>query len=128
MNKRFSILNLSGDLVKIIPFQTNEAQPSKVKPLADGNQVIEIRKLSFNNPERPEECILELYSSDFKPIKTVYKTEIRKIKWIRKERVSFQVIQPFSPDFFWDVSPDGKIIAGFSNEYKILLIDPLRGR
>jgi hypothetical protein len=38
------------------------------------------------------------------------------------------VIQPFSPVVYWDVSPEGKIVIGYPKKYEIEIYDAIKGK
>ena len=47
---------------------------------------------------------------------------------MRLEGMFINIIQPFSPRVYWDVSPDGKIYIGFSKQFEIELHDSQKGK
>ena len=124
-NRRISVLNLEGKFIKGFRFSEANELPMKIRGLPGGQIIIEIEKTDFNNQKYPQECRLDLYSSDMEYIKTIYSRKLYRAKPIMKPRVD--VPQPFNPMVHWDASPEGKVIVGFSEKYEIEVYDPLDG-
>lgn len=126
MHRRLSILSLNGEFIKSINFSWQEGLPSELKPLPDGRLIIERIKPHYDNVEFPQECLIELYSSDGDYLKTIYKRNEFRTKLITRPGRT-EVPQPFNPRTHWEVSPAGKIIIGHSSLYKIDVYDPEKG-
>lgn len=120
-NRRSSVFNLKGEFIKAIRFSDEGGLIWKIRKLPDGQIVIEKEKTDFNNSEFPQECLIDLYTSDLELIKTIYSQKLYRAKPIFKPRVN--VPQPFNPRVYWDVSPEGRIIIGFSEKHEIEVFD-----
>ncbi len=125
-NRRSSVFNLKGEFIKATRFSDEGGLIWKIRKLPDGQIVIEKEKTDFNNSEFPQECLIDLYTSDLELIKTIYSRKLYRAKPIFKPRVN--VPQPFNPRVYWDVSPEGRIIIGFSEKHEIEVFDPVRGK
>jgi len=125
-NRRLSVFNLKGEFLKATRLSDEDVLPWKIRGLPNGQIVIEKEKTDFNNLEFPQECRIDLYSSDLQFIKTIYSRKLYVAKPIFKPRVN--VSQPFNPRVHWDVSPEGRIIIGFSENYEIEVFDPADGK
>jgi hypothetical protein len=126
-NRRISILNPEGEFIKSVHITRNEGWPRKIRALPNGDFVIEKVKTIFGNNEKPQECTIEIYSPDLELKKTIFTQEFWENKYIF-EPVSANVPQPFTPRVYWDVSPEGKIYIGFSEDYIIGIYDNEKGR
>jgi hypothetical protein len=60
-------------------------------------------------------------------LKAIYEHEVLRNKYIT-EPMRTNVPIPFSANVYWDVSPKGKVIIGFSEKYEIEVYDPLEGK
>jgi len=118
MNLRFCGLTPNGDYIESVNFPFEAGWPRKLKSLPNGSILIELEKRDRSDLNAPQECILDLYSSDFKYKKTIYSHHVLRNKYVRKPR-SVNIPQPYTPLVYWDVSPDGKVIIGFSEKYEI---------
>ena len=126
INRRLSAFTLKGEFIKATRFSDEGESIWKIRGLANGQIIIEKEKTDFNNSEFPQECRIDLYSSDLALIKTIYSRKLYRAKPIFKPRVN--VSQPFNPRVHWDVSPEGRIIIGFSEKYEIEVFDPADGK
>ena len=127
-NLRISILNLNGDFIKSIPHDFRQhGWPYKMRALRDEKIILETEKSYPGDPKRAQERILRLYSQDMKYQKAIYEHEVLRNRYIT-EPVRINVPIPFSANVYWDVSPKGKIIIGFSEKYEIEIHDPLKGK
>jgi len=126
VNRRISVLNLEGKFIKGFRFSGANELPMQIRGLPGGQIIIEIEKTDFSNQKYPQECRIDLYSSDMEFIKTIYSRRLYRAKPIMKPRVV--VPQPFNPMVHWDVSPEGKVVIGFSAKYEIEVFDPLDGK
>ena len=127
-NMRLSALTLEGEFIKSVKVLRNEGRPHKMRSLPNGNIVIEKEIVFFGESDKPQECLIEIYTSDLEKIKTVYTQQVWRNKYMRLEGMFINIIQPFSPRVYWDVSPDGKIYIGFSKQFEIELHDSQKGK
>lgn len=126
INRRISVLNLDGKFIKGFRFSGANERPMDIKGLPGGQIIIEIEKTDFSNEKYPQECRIDLYSPDMEFIKTIYSRKLYWAKPIMKPRV--HVPQPFNPMVHWDISPEGRVVIGFSAKYEIEVFDPLDGK
>lgn len=126
-NRRISVLNPEGEFIKSVQIARNEGWPRKIRALPNGDFVIESAKTYYGNNEKPQECIIEIYSPDIERKKTLSTQEVWENKYIFTP-VSTNVPQPYTPRVYWDVSPEGKIFIGFSEDYIIGIYDKEKGR
>lgn len=118
-NRRICTLTLEGELINSENISAFTARPWKIRAVSNGDLVIETEKTYFDDSDKPQECALEVISSELKPKKVIYSRPVWRNKYIRIQQGLVNLPQPFSPDFLWDVTPDGKIVIGFSEKYEI---------
>jgi len=127
INTRLSLLDLSGKYIKSLRFsQVKEGYPVKLRALPSGEIVVETERLDEQNKTHPQECVIALYSADLEFIKVLYSRSLFRSKRIYDPGVA-DVLQPFNPRVFWDITPAGKVAIGFSDKYAIELYDPVKG-
>jgi len=126
-NSRISILNPDGEFIKSIHIDRYEGRPREIRALPNGDFVIEKVKTYFGNNEKPQECIIEIYSPDLELKKTLSTQEVWENKYIFSPR-NTNVPQPYTPRVHWDVSPEGKIFIGFSEDYIVGIYDNEKGK
>lgn len=125
MNMRFSLLTLDGEFINSVRHSFNEeGNVRRLRALPDGNILIELEK-RYRDPKKPQDSSIELYSPEMEHIKTVYLQPVwRNIIGIPNTP---SIPQPFSPLVYWNTSPKGKLVLGFSKEYKIEVFDVSEG-
>lgn len=126
-NRRLSVLMSDGEFVKSIHMSPPEGWPRKIRPLPKGDFVVERVKTFVGENEKPQECNIEIFSPKLEYKKTIYNKKFRENKYITSP-IRTNVPQPFPPRVYWDVSPDGKIIIGFSEDYTIEIYDSEKGK
>jgi len=127
-NRRLCALTLDGEYITAKKITFDTGRPQKMRSLPDGDVVIEMEKTFFREPDRPQEYTIDIFSPDLEHKKTVFSHDAWSNKYIRGEFGTANVPQPFSPLVYWDVSPDGKIVIGFSEKYEISLYDSEKGK
>jgi len=128
MNSRISILDPEGLYLKSVSLaDRSRGSWQKMRSLPDGRFIVEKEIVNRADLNAAQECVIELYSSDFMSIKTIYQHQVRRNKYINEPRRT-NVPIPFSPQVHWDVIPDGKIAIGFSEKYSIDIYDPDKGK
>ena len=100
----------------------------KLRSLPNGDIVIELEKIYFNDPEKPQKCTIAIYSPDLENKKIVYSHEVWTYKFMQGIYGPASLPKPFSPRVYWDVSPQGKIVISFSEKYEIEIHDPVLGK
>ena len=127
-NRRLCVLAPDGEFIKSVQIFRGEGMPQKMRPLTDGNIVIELEKIYYGEQDKPQDSLIEIFSPDLEKKRTLYTQQVWRNKFMRIESMFTNIIQPFSPLVCWDVSPDGKIVIGYPSEYKIDLYDSERGK
>ena len=83
-----------------------------------------MEKTFRREPDKPQECRIDLYSGDLKFVRTIYQRSLWRKKYIRtKEYGTSTLFFPFSADVQWDVTPDGRIVIGYSANYELEIYD-----
>lgn len=127
LNRRISIFTLDGGFIRSVKFSGDEGLPKKIKTLPNNDLVIELEKRDYDNEPFPQNIRINLYSKKLDFIKTICSKSVLRSKQIIKPGRA-DIYQPFNPDIFWDVSPEGKIIIGYSKNYIIDVYDPIKGK
>jgi hypothetical protein len=126
LNRRISLFYSNGEFIKSVKFASETGIPQEIKSLNDKYFVIEIEKFNYDDEKFPQEFRLDLYNDEMNFIKTLYSKKIFRIKRLLQPR-RVDVFQPYNPNVFWDVSLSGRIIIGYSAEYKVEILDPEKG-
>ena len=127
MNRRFCVLSLDGKFIKSVIISITE-KPQQIRALPNGDIVIAVEKFVIRERDKPQDYLIDIYSPDLEKKKTVYSHQIWRNKYIMNGSRLVNVPQPFSPRICWDVSPTGKIIIGFSENYEIEIHDSEKGK
>jgi len=127
-NTRLCILTTDGEFIKSVKVLRDEGRPLKMRALPNGDVIIELEKIYYGDGNKPQDCIIGLYSSDLEKKKTLYAQQVLRNKYKRIESMFTNIPQPFSPLVCWDVSPDGKIVIGYPKEYEIDFYDCTKGQ
>jgi hypothetical protein len=127
-NRRLSVLTLDGEFIKAENIQFSEGQPHKIRPLPNGDVILEREKIYFDDQEKPQDCSIEVYSPSLEQKKIIYAQPVWRNKYRIIESMGTNIIQPFSPLVYWDVSPDGRIVIGYSKNYEIAILGAERGK
>ncbi len=122
-NRRLSLFTLNGDFIKSEDAAAFTARPWKLGALPSDGFVLETEKIFFNEPDRPQECSIDTLSPELKTKKAVYRQAVLRNKYRRQGSVTFNVIQPFGADVYWDVMLDGRIVIGYSDKYEIAVFN-----
>ncbi|MFQ5722386.1 MAG: 6-bladed beta-propeller [Candidatus Aminicenantales bacterium] len=122
-NRRLCALTPDGEFIKALKITGETGRPQKMRALPNGDIVIGFEKIYFGQPDKPQDYLIEIYSPEMKPKRAVYFHEIWRNKYIRGDFGLANVPQPFAPLVYWDVSPEGKIIIGYSAQYEINIYD-----
>lgn len=118
-NRRLCALSPDGEYIKAVNISFDMGIPQNMRSLPNGDIVIEKERIFYGEPNKPQECTIEILSPDLEHKKTIYSHEVWKNKFVRLEGGGGNVPQPFSSLVYWDVTPEGKIIIGFSKKYEI---------
>ncbi len=127
-NRRLCSLTLDGDFIKSMPIQFSQGRPTKMEALPGGNILIGMEKTYRGEDNKPQDYLIEIYTSELDDKGTLYTQQVLLNKFVRFEGGTTNIIQPFAPQVCWDVSPDGKVIIGFSKNYEIEVYSSSRGK
>ena len=121
-NRRICVLTHDGEFIisKEIPKIRERIQ--NIKPLPNGDVIVEKEITYYEDLGRPQECKIELYSADLEYKKTIYSKNIWRTRYIKKPGLR-NIPQPYPPLVYWDVSPRGQIVLGYSEKYEIEIYD-----
>lgn len=128
-NRRFSFFSPGGKFIKIEKPKL-KGNLADMKALDDGRIILEIVRVEANKDKKEifEWRVLELYSSEMKFIKEVYRQEEHQYKYFKNPNPRYRLRLPFRPRLCWDVLPGGEIAASFTEKYQIKIIDIDSGR
>ncbi len=123
-NRRFSFFSPEGKFLEI-------AKPKikglllDMKALDDGRIILEFNQVEGNEEKKEifEWRVLELYSSEMKHIKTVYRQKEHQFKYFKNPNPYLRMILPFRPKLSWDVLPGPRIAVGFPGKYEIKIMN-----
>jgi len=118
LNRRISFFDLAGHFIRSAPVTSGAGTISKIRAVPDGRILVSRDKAYTSDLENKEECTIELYSSEFEFIKTVYSHAVKKRMMAAGPSAKVLPV-PFAADVYWDVMKDGKIALGYSDKYEI---------
>ncbi|MHB8055820.1 MAG: 6-bladed beta-propeller [Candidatus Aminicenantales bacterium] len=124
---RISLFDLDGKFVSSVSTDDKEGEWKKFRVLPDGRFIAETEYIDRANRNAPQETRLALYASDFSRIKTIFHKAVRRTKYVA-DPVRMNVPLPFASSVEWDVTTEGKVVAGFSGDYEIEILDPDKGK
>ncbi len=100
----------------------------KMKSLPNGDIVIHIEKRHYNRNEvKPQECTISIYSPELELKKILFSQNIWREKIILTSGWN-DIVMPFPTLVYWDITPEGKIVIGFSEKYEIGIYDSIKGK
>ncbi len=122
-NRRFSFFSLDGTYIKSVKPKVKGFMRD-MKSLEDGRIILEFEQVEADKENRKidEWRVLELFSSEMKHIKTLYRGRERICKYFKKGPAR-RLRLPFRPIMSWDVLPGNKIVLGYSEKYEIKILD-----
>jgi hypothetical protein len=126
-NMRVSILDGDGHFLKSVPVDMNAGNWWKMRALPDGRFLVQKEKVDYKDLNAPQEVRIDLCSSDLEFVKTIYRHEVRRNKYITEPRRT-NVPIPFASSVLWDVLPSGKVLIGYSGQYEFEIHDPDKGK
>lgn len=126
-NMRVSILDGNGHFMKSVPIDISGGNWWKMRALPNGRLLVQKEKVNREDLNAPQEMIIDLHSADLEFIKTIYRHEVRRNKYITEPRRT-NVPIPFAASVFWEVLPSGKILIGYSGRYELEIHDPDKGK
>ncbi|MCX6560794.1 MAG: 6-bladed beta-propeller [Candidatus Aminicenantes bacterium] len=126
ISKRTTIFDAEGKFLKSVPEEGPFVWRS-MAALPDGRILVQKELINRQDLSAPQGFVLDLHSADLAFIKTIYKHEIRRNKFIR-DPITANIPIPFAANVHWAVLPDGKIVVGYSDRYGIEIHDPDKGQ
>lgn len=127
-NRRLCALTQDGEFIKSVQLFGNEGRPNKMRPLPNGDIVIELENINFGDSDKPQDCLIAVYSPDLEKKEMVYTQQVWRNKYMRIEGMFTNIIQPFSPLVCWDISPEGNIVIGYPKKYEIEIYKSQKGK
>lgn len=122
-NFRICTISPEGKFLKSIKSSMMGTWPYKLRSLPNGDIIIERLKLSFT--DKPQDFSIEIFSPDLKLKKVFYSKKVWPYKY--SKIVSKSLPAPFYFYIYWDITPDGNIVMGFSEKNEIEIHDPFSG-
>jgi hypothetical protein len=123
-NRRLCAFTPDGEFVTSTNISYESGSVRKLRGLPAGEVLVEMEKTFRSEPDKPQECRIDLYSEDLKFIRNIYTRNLWRKKYIRTEEYGTSVLFfPYSADVQWDVTPDGRIVIGYSANYEMEVYD-----
>lgn len=123
-NRRLCAFTPQGEFIDSANIAYDEGSVRKMRGFPTGEVLVEMEKTFRKEPDKPQTCRIDLYSPDLVRVRTIFKRELWRKKYIRtKEFGTSTLYFPYSADVRWDVTPDGRIVIGFSENYELEIYD-----
>jgi len=123
-NRRLCTLSPDGKFLFSKKFPSNLGYPMRMEALLSGNLIMELERMFPTDPEKPQLTSLVLLSSEnFDLLDSLYSHSVWKHKFLQIQGRGVNIPQPYCPSVHWDVGKMGEIVVGFSDEYKIGIMD-----
>ncbi len=126
-NRRLCAMTTDGEYIKSIGIQNTEGRPRNMQALPGGDIIVEREIIYFAEQDRPQDCLIQVFSPDLELKKTISSHQVLRNKFRNIQGMFSNIVQPFSPDVFWDVAPDGKIVIGLAEDYTVEIHHPEKG-
>jgi hypothetical protein len=122
-NRRFSFFSPGGKFLKIEKPKI-KGRLNNMKAFEDGRIILELERVEANKENKQifEWLVLELYSSELKHLKTLYRQKESRFKYFLKGPYH-RLRLPYRLELYWDVLIGAKIVVGFSEKYEIKIMD-----
>lgn len=123
-NRRLCAFNPDGEYMTSTNISYEAGSVRKLRGLATGEVLVEMEKTFRSEPDKPQECRIDLYSEDLKFIRTIYERSLWRKKYVRTQEYGTSVLYlPYSSDVQWDVTSAGRIVIGYSANYEFEIYD-----
>lgn len=123
-NRRLSAFDPEGEFVTSTNISYDSGSVRRLRGLPTGEVLVEMEKTFRREPDKPQECRIDLYSGDMKFVRNIYARSLWRKKYVRTEEYGTSVLHfPYSADVQWDVTPDGRIVIGYSADYELEVYD-----
>ncbi len=126
-NRRLCVLTTEGEQVKCIGIQNTEGRPRNMRAHPGGDVIIEREIIYFAEQDRPQDCVIQVFSPDLEIKSTLFTQQVMRNKFRNIQGMFSNILQPFSPDVYWDVAPDGRIVIGRAEDYTVQFHHPEKG-
>jgi len=123
-NRRLCSFAPDGEFIDSTSIPYDAGSVRKLRGLPTGEVLVEMEKTFRSQPDKPQECRIDLYSQDLKFVRNIYERSLWRKKYIRTKEYGTSVLHfPYSADVQWEVTHDGRIVVGFSENYGIEVFD-----
>jgi hypothetical protein len=126
-NRRLCALTTDGEQVKCIGIQNTEGRPRNMRAHPGGDVIIEREIIYFAEQDRPQDCVIQVFSPDLEIKSTLFTHQVLRNKFRKIQGMFSNILQLFTPDVFWDVAPDGRIVIGLAEDYTVEIHLPEKG-
>lgn len=126
-NRRLCALTTEGEQVKCIGIQNTEGWPRNMRAHPGGDVIIEREINYYAEQDRPQDCLIQVFSPDLEIKSTLFTLQVMRNKFRNIQGMFSNIIQPFSPDVFWGVAPDGRIVIGLAEDFTVQFHHPEKG-
>lgn len=135
MNRRFSTLNLKGELIKTAAgVHGFQGEIFALRALPGGRFAAFVERGLPPQPEvrLPDErdYAVLLLDANLAPVRTIFEKKTRNRVWTRHPQTQglIQIIFPYHPDVRAAVSPLGALAVGTREKYEVGIYDPDKGK
>lgn len=118
-NRHLCALTTDGEYIKSIGIQNTEGRPRNMRAHLRGDIIIEREIVHYRDQDRPQDCLIQIFSPELELKKTISTHQILRNKYRNIQGMFSNIMQPFTPDVFWYVAPDGKIVIGLAKDYTV---------
>lgn len=123
-NRRLCAFTADGEFVTSTGISYETGSVRRLRGLPSGEVLVEMEKTYRREPEKPQDCKIDLYSKDLKFVRTIYTRSLWRKKYIRTKEYGISTLFfPYSADVQWEVTPDGRIVIGYSGNYELEIFD-----
>lgn len=123
-NRRLCACSPDGEFIDSVNIPYDEGSVRKLRGLPTGEVLVEMEKTFRSEPDKPQECRIDLYSRDLKFVRNIYERRLWRKKYVRTKEYGISVLYfPYSADVQWEVTPDGRIVIGYSADYDAGIYD-----
>lgn len=126
-NRRLCAMTIDGKFIKSIGVQNTDGRPRNMRAHTEGDVIIEREINHYSEQDRPQDCLIHVFSPELELKNPLFTHQVMRNKFRNIQGMFSNIIQPFSPDVFWDVAPDGKIVIGLAKDYTVEIHHPEKG-
>jgi len=126
-NRRLCSLTTDGEYIKSIGVQNTEGRPRNMRAHPGGDILVEREIIHYRDQDRPQDCIIQVFSPELELKNSLFTHQVLRNKFRTIQGMFSNIIQPFTPDVLWYVTPDGKIVIGLAKDYTIEIHHPEKG-